>query len=155
MNRTQTQLSSSRHFICKLSNTFTKLTLSYLFYLHKPHALPSPNLLYLQPYNLHNKPNHILHLELFLELSFVNPSNSLFVPFGVKPCLLLLLLLYKNFVACRRRSSSFLQKLSPSLYCCLSTFYSFTKRRNKQSFSGFLKIPYNSVPILDLILWFT
>ena len=49
------------------------------------------------------KPNHILHLELFLELSFVNSSNTLFIPFGVNP--LLLLLLYINFVASTSRLS--------------------------------------------------
>ena len=113
-----TQLSFSRHFICKpptpptLSTfTFTNLiepTLStFTFNLYQTHFTH----LYLQPYNIHNKPNHILHLELFLELSFVNSSNSLFIPFGVKPCLLLLL--YINFVARISSSSSFLQKLSP------------------------------------------
>ena len=89
-----TQLCSSRHFICK--PTLLSQTLSNLLYLQIP--LPST----LQP--SHNKPNHILHLELFLELSFVNSSNLLFIPLGVKPCLLLLLL-YINFVACISRAS--------------------------------------------------
>ena len=102
-----TQLSSSRHFICKPT---TLLTL--------PSTQPYQThfiYLYLQPYNIHNKANHILHLERFLELSFVNTYNLLFIPFGVISSLLLLL--YINFVASISRLSSFLQKRSPSLYC--------------------------------------
>ena len=130
------------------SNPFTYLqTLSQNLYLIKP-TLPSQtftNLLYLQLYNLHNKPNHILHLELFLELSLLNSSNSLFIPFGVKPCLLLLLLLYINFVARKRRASLYSKADSPNLSCCWITVYSFTKRRNKPGFSGLIKIPINSL----------
>ena len=101
-----TQLSSSRHFICKP----TLQTPSHTYLTTFTH--------FTQPYNLHNKPNHILHLELFLELSFVNSSNSLYIPFGIIPCLLLLLL-YINFDARTSSSSSSLQKLSPSIHCCL------------------------------------
>ena len=85
-----TQLSSSRHFICK--PTLPSQTLSNLLYnnLATPFQLCEP-------------------CELFFELLF---THSLFIPFGVKPCLLLLLL-YINFVACISCSSSFVQKLSP------------------------------------------
>ena len=89
------------------------------------------------------KPYHLSEsCELFFELLL---THSLFIPFGVKPCLLLLLLLYINFVARISSSSSFLQKLSPSQHCCLSTVYSFTKRRNKPGFSGLIKIPTGDV----------
>ena len=116
-----TQLSSSRHLICKLT----------LPNLHKPSNLPNLHKT-LQP-SQYFSPYFILHLELFCELLL---THSLFIPFGVKPCLLLLL--YINFVARKSRSSSFLQELSPSLYCCLSTVYSFTKRRIKLGFSGLI-----------------
>ena len=35
----------------------------------------------------------------------------------------------------------FFKSSHPNLYCCLSTVYSFIKRRNKPGFSGFIKIP--------------
>ena len=80
-----TQLSSSRHFICK--PTLPSQTLS--------------NLLYIQPYTKPTNPLQnltglttstnltILYLtpcELFFELLL---THLLFIPFGVKPCLLL------------------------------------------------------------------
>ena len=77
------QLSCSRHFICKhtLLTYFTHFT-------HKPYqthfTLHKPSNTFIKPYNLHKKPYFILHLELFLELSFVNSYNSLFIPFDVK-----------------------------------------------------------------------
>ena len=71
---------------------------------------------------------------------------SLFVPFGVKPCLLLLLLLlYINFVTFKSRSSPFFKSCHPNLYCCWSKVYSFTKRRNKPGFPGLIKIPIRIV----------
>ena len=80
-----TQLSSSRHFICKLlypipyQTHFTHIP-SKTHFTHKPYEtytylqtyLHIPSNTFTKPYNLHNKPNHILHLELFLEFSFLN-----------------------------------------------------------------------------------
>ena len=54
-------------------------------------------------------------------------------------------LLYINFVARISRSPLSSKAVNPNLYCCWSTFYSFTKRRNKPGFSGFIKIPIHSV----------
>ena len=55
----------------------------------------------------------------------VNSSNSLFIPFGVKPCLLLLL--YINFVARISRSSLSSKAVTNSLLL-LGTVFSFTGR---------------------------
>ena len=119
-----TQLSSSKHFICKPPTS--------LLYLIKP-TLPST----LQP-SQHTWPyftSWTLPWTLFYELLL---THSLFIPFGVKPCLLLLL--YINLVACISRSSLSSKAVTNSLLL-LSTVYSFTKRRNKTGFSGFIKFP--------------
>ncbi len=54
------------------TNYFTHFKTNPLTFKYPHKTFTLPNLLYLQPYNLHNKPNHILHLELFFELSFLN-----------------------------------------------------------------------------------
>ena len=117
----RTQLSSSGYFICK-PTTFLTLQSTQPTSPTLPSTQPYQTHFiypYLQPYNIHNKPDHILHLVLFLELSFGNSYSSLFIPFGVISSLLLLLLLlwlYINFVVRTSRSSSLLQRRSPSLW---------------------------------------
>ena len=85
-----TQLSSSRHFICKPPTSLLNLIKPTL-----PSTLqPSQQTL---PYFTSWTHPWALFYELLL-------THSLFIPFGVKPCLLLLLL-YINFAACISRPS--------------------------------------------------
>ena len=75
-------------------------------------------------------------------------TYSLFVPFGVKLCLLFVV--YK-LCYIKSRSSPFFKSCHPSPYCCWSTVYSFTKRRNKPGFSGFIKIPIEDNMLADFL----
>ena len=132
-----TQLSSSRHFICKPtlpSQTLSNPTLPSTSQpnLIKP-TLPSNTL---QPSTnltlLHLTPRTLFWTVIYTFIVYSIWCKTLFIVVVVvvyKFCCT-----YKSFVP-------FFKSSHPNLYCCLSKVYSFTKRRNKPGFSGIIKIP--------------
>ena len=127
-----TQLSSSRHFICKPYQTLPHLTLPYLTLLYLI-TLPYNNLI-TKPYKPYKTLPSIGILNSFL-------NSYLFVVCCIwgKTLFIIVVVVYK-FCCTKSRSSPFFKSCHQFPYYCWSTVYSFTKRSNKSGFSGLIKI---------------
>ena len=111
--------------------TLPNLTLSYLIlhlYLITTLQLNLTNLT--KPYHLLESWTLFLNSDIFIVCSIW--WKALFI--------VVVVIVYK-FCCTKSRSSPFFKSCYQFPYCCWSTVYSFTKRRNKPGFSGLIKVP--------------
>ena len=73
--------------------------------------------------------------------SFVNFYIFIICSIWCKPLFIVVVVVVYKFCCTKSRSSPFFKSCQPNPYCCWSTVYSFTKRRNKPDFLGLIKIP--------------
>ena len=72
--------------------------------------------------------------------SFLNSYIFVVCSIWYKTLFIVVVVVHK-FCCTKSRSSPFFKSCHPFPYCCWSTVYSFTKRRNITDFSGLIKIP--------------